>query len=267
MDGGAVGVAVDQVADAGVFHDAHHFRRGHVHDVFRLVGVVALALHAHALGEGAAFFQGFGEHALLPLGVAGHGAELLVGVVFGAQAVAVHQQGAGAVQVGHGAFVQQHAAAVVGELVAEQKVPVAVHEEQLGPGVGKAPEGVDRLAVEGAVIVVADPGFEQIPQHIEAVGLAGVVVEQGFQRGQVFRAGRIQMQIGNKQAVSHRLRGCQHGGRFRSPPVPWARPGRAARSGAGCRWRRRRSGPRCPCLRPLRRTPYSPSRAGFCRCG
>ena len=41
--------------------------------------------------------------------------------------------------------------------------PVAVHEEQLGPGVGKAPESVDRLSVEGAVIVIADPGFEQIP--------------------------------------------------------------------------------------------------------
>ena len=161
-----MGVAVDQVFDAGFLHDPDYFFRSHVHDVFRLVGVVALALHAHALGDHAAFFQGLGEHPLLPLGVTGHGAKLLVGRVQGAQAVAVHQQGAGAIQIHHGAFLQQSAATGGSEIVTEHEIPVAMHEVELAAVVAEAAEGADRFLIERGVIVVADPGFEQVAQYI-----------------------------------------------------------------------------------------------------
>ena len=160
-------------------------------------------MHTHALGDHATLFQWFGEHPLLPLGVAGHGAELLIGGVQGAKAVAVHEDRISAVKIDYGAFVEQGAAAGSRKVVAEHEIPVAVHEVELAAAVGKLAEGGDGIEIEGGVIIVADPGFEQVAQYIQGIGFAGMFCQQLFQGIQMLRACRIQVQIRDEKGVTH----------------------------------------------------------------
>lgn len=66
MDGGAMGVAVQQDRDTGRGHDIGNGFRSHIHDIFRLVAIHLPALGAPEFSNQQPFGQGFGQHRLLP---------------------------------------------------------------------------------------------------------------------------------------------------------------------------------------------------------
>ena len=103
----------------------------------------------------------------------------------------MHQQGAGAIQIHHRAFLQQSAATGGSEIVTEHEVTVTMHEVELAAVVTEAAEGADGFLIEGGVIVVADPGFEQVAQYVQRICLARVSFEQLAQGFQMFRSGRV----------------------------------------------------------------------------
>ena len=110
--------------------------------------------------------QRLGQHRLLPLRVAAHRAELLVGCVVGAQRVAVAEQDAPAVRLDQRRVVQQPGGAAGFEAGAQQEVAVAAHHVQRGVGGEGAHRGQRRFQV-GGVVVVSHPVFEQVSQDVQ----------------------------------------------------------------------------------------------------
>ena len=97
-------------------------------------------------------------------------AELLIGLIVGAQGVAVQDQDPAAVQLQHFLFRQQlHAGA--GEALAEQKIAVAVDEVAGHAGLLQRFQRRGDLRVQRLGIVVADPGFKQVAEDVQRVGV------------------------------------------------------------------------------------------------
>ena len=92
MDGGAVGVAVDELPDAVGLHRLDDRLRGDVHDRLGLALGRHAAAFARLLGECRALGQRAGQEARLPPRVAHLPAEGLVFEVLCAQGIAVHEQ-------------------------------------------------------------------------------------------------------------------------------------------------------------------------------
>jgi len=94
-------------------------------------------------------------------------AQALVVRIVAAQRVAVHQQHRLAGQL-HGKLILavQRGSGGLRERLAEQEIPVAVHQVHPGAGVGQLGQGVGHAPAQrvGQPGVVADPGLEQVAQ-------------------------------------------------------------------------------------------------------
>jgi hypothetical protein len=65
--------------------------------------------------------------------------------------------------------------------VSQQEVPVALHDKKLRPGCSKFPEDGRNLGDKGGVVVIPNPGIEQIAQDIQSITVAvlGQEIRQG----------------------------------------------------------------------------------------
>ncbi len=198
MVGGQVGVSVDQgrclrrlqpLHSGGVVHIA-------IEGSARLLAGLALGTRAAALGAARGQWQC--EQLRLPLRVARHGAEFLVGHVRQAQRIAMAQEPAATGEDQHRGILQHGDARRLGEPRSHQEVAVAVHEVEGLAGCGAAQQRT-ACSLEAAGLldrVVAHPDLEQVAQQEHGVGGRRVqVMREGIHRGRVVR---LQVQVGNE---------------------------------------------------------------------
>jgi hypothetical protein len=56
---------------------------------------------------------------------------------------------------------------------------------------------------QGGIVVVADPGIEQVAQDVQGIGPAGAFVQEAQEQRQRVRALRRQVQVGDEQLLGH----------------------------------------------------------------
>ncbi len=183
MDGGPVGVAMDKQPAAMLAQQGIDRLRGHIHDGLWLAGIFHLALAPHLAGDDLAAGQRQAqEEPAQPLEL-GDAAKLLIALIQGAKQIAVAQQHPLAVEIDDAGVAEQRHARPFGKGLAQQEVAVAVDEVDGHVLSAQGEEGLGHLVVERVGIVVANPEFEQITQHIEGIGLGGVALEKTHQCG------------------------------------------------------------------------------------
>ena len=206
MDRRAVGVAVDHGVHAVAHEGGLHFGRCHVGDGLEAGAVVLLHFRlarlagiARFLREGDARGQRLRQELRLEHRVAGLRAELLVGHVVGAQQVAVLQQHRATVQVDHAGVGQDAEAGTARVVVADQEVAVAADEVHRHAGIGHGMQrDGHRIGGRGGR-VIADPGFEQIAQDVQGLGLHRFIAQEGQEQVGDGWTTRVQVQIGDEQ--------------------------------------------------------------------
>jgi hypothetical protein len=95
---------------------------------------------------------------------------------------------------------QQPGAGRGGKAIAQQEIAIAVHDADAQPGIAGGTQRGDDLGVERvAAVVVADPGFEEVAENIEFLGLAGAAGKKPEE--QTRRPGRPgrQVQVGDEE--------------------------------------------------------------------
>ena len=102
-------------------------------------------------------------------GIAHDAPQALIAVVVGAQHIAVHQQDALAIELDGRAVLEQPAAGVATEALAEQEVAVAVHDEAGHTSRGEIAQRSHDFALCRVRVIVTDPGFEQVAQDVEGI--------------------------------------------------------------------------------------------------
>jgi hypothetical protein len=157
---------------------------------FRLPAHLARRLHAYR--------KRHQHHGLLPFRVTHHPAEPLVVDIVGAQQIAVHDQHATTVHLGHRVLVHQRRAGVGAEAVAEHEVAVPVHHRYRHAGVDDAADRRLQLGAERGRIVIAQPHLEQVAEDVQRVRLAGVAGHEGEELAADVGAARLQMQVADK---------------------------------------------------------------------
>ncbi|MNH10795.1 hypothetical protein D3C79_702850 [compost metagenome] len=178
-----MGVTVDKGVAVVRSQQLVHRRRGDIHDELLLAGILHLAFTPHLAGDALATAEGQAqEQPAQPLQL-GDAAKLLVVDILGAEQIAVAEQHPLAVELDDAGIAEQGHARPPGKLPAEQKVAVAVDEVDGHPLLAQREEGIRHLAVERVGIVVANPEFEQIPQHIERIGAGSVLLQEVHQGG------------------------------------------------------------------------------------
>lgn len=81
------------------------------------------------------------------------------------------------IEVDNAGIPQQGHPRALGKLLAQQKVAVAVDKVNRHVLLAQGQKGVGHLLMERIGVIVANPEFEEIPQHIEGIGAGGVVLE------------------------------------------------------------------------------------------
>src|SRR6202047_2857538 len=196
----AVGVPVDHAPPPGGPKRRGHRVGIHVHDVgYRARGVPAAA-GARLIGEQLPVRARQGEEALLPIPAAHHAAQLLVGMIVGAQRIAVREQHPLAVELRHHRIGEQAAAAALAETLTEQEVAIAVQREAGDTARAECAQSPAHPLLGGIAVVISHPGLEQVAEDVERLGGRGLGGEKPEEllRG-LGRAG-IQMHVRDEQA-------------------------------------------------------------------
>lgn len=167
VDGGTVRVAVDQQVDVVPAEGVGDRPGVDVHDRLAGAGGVGATAFPRLRRERAADRQGLREHARQPDRVAHLGPERLVGGVVGAQRVAMHEHGRCAGRLDAGRVGQQFHAGAGGVVRAEGEVAVAGHEADGDAAVGEGAQGPRDPGRQFGIVVVADPGLEQVAKDVE----------------------------------------------------------------------------------------------------
>ncbi|MNT51611.1 hypothetical protein D3C72_1885840 [compost metagenome] len=121
----------------------------------------------------------------------------------GAEHIAVAQQHPLAIEFDDAGIAEQGHARPPGKLLAQHEVAVAVDEIDGHPLLAQGQEGGGHLLMERREIIVANPEFEQIPQHIEGIGAGGVVRQKADQRGRHVGAGGTEVNVADKKGGRH----------------------------------------------------------------
>ena len=99
----------------------------------------------------------------------------------------------------------QARATAVHKAALQQKVAIAVHHVAGDAALGEAGErGADPVAIRFAV-VIADPGFEQVAEDVERLGVDGSSRQKVDELCAGRRLAGIQMQIGDEQRAPRRI--------------------------------------------------------------
>ncbi|MNQ76823.1 hypothetical protein D3C85_916720 [compost metagenome] len=199
MAGRAMGMTVDQGPDAVLAEDARNFVRRDVGDFRRLLSglhpalLAQLACQLVAGGQGQVAEDEEGDRVAQPA------AQAHVGLVLGAQAVAVHQEHGLAVHPHQARVGQEGATGFVAKCRADHEIAIAVHQEDTRAAVGQFAQGLGDRMLEGRHGVVADPGFEEVAEYVEGFGLGGAALQEMKKRPGDIRAFLFKMQIGDQQ--------------------------------------------------------------------
>jgi hypothetical protein len=194
-----VGMTVDQQVHVAGTHSGLHCRQIDIHDLPCAHARMTPAASARLLCEAAAHLQRQAQELSLPARLAYYRAQQLVRPIRRAQRITVREQRALAVQINHHRVNQQSGAAALLEAPLQQKVAIAVHDVTRHAARAQRAQRVADLLPMWILIIVSDPGLEQIPKDVERIGAGGPSLEEidelcadgGFQR--------IQMQIGDEQ--------------------------------------------------------------------
>ncbi|CAH0164890.1 hypothetical protein SRABI89_00863 [Pseudomonas koreensis] len=122
-------------------------------------------------------------------------AQLHVANVAGAQAVAVHQQHWLAVELHDTRILQQGAAGLFAEGLAEHEIAIAVHQEYGRAAVAQIAQGLADGTLKGRHGVVANPRLEEVAEDVQRTRRAGASGEQIQKRPGNVRALLFQMQV------------------------------------------------------------------------
>ncbi len=120
-------------------------------------------------------------------------------MVVGAQGVAMRQQHALGVELGHDRIGEETGARAVTEIAADQEVPVAVHDEAGNSAAGQCAQARTHLLLARIRIVIADPGFEQVAEDIERLRPGRLRAQESQEL--IDRGGRagVEVHVGDKQ--------------------------------------------------------------------
>lgn len=201
VDGGSVGVAVDHhPAVVGAQHLVDG-GRGDIHDGLALDGFLHPALATDLVGDSLTAGQGQPqEQPAQPLEL-GDAAILLISLIPGAEQIAVTEQYPFAIEVDDARVPQQGHARLLGKLLAQHKVAVTVDKIDGHILLAQGQQGCRHLVMQRIGIIIANPEFEQIPQHIEGIGAGGVVLEKAHQcRGHIGPLG-TQVNVTDKEGA------------------------------------------------------------------
>ena len=199
MHGRPVGMTVDQQVHVAGAHSGLHCTRINIHDLARALARMAPAASARLLCQELAHPQGQAQELALPGGLAYYCAQQLIGPIRRAQRIAVREQRALTVQINHHRVNQQSCAAALLEALLEQKVAIAVHDVTRYAARAQCAQRVADLLSMRVLIIVSDPGLEQIPEDVERIGAGGPSLEEIYELCADGRFQRIQMQIGDEQ--------------------------------------------------------------------
>ena len=199
MHVGAMGVPMDQRVHPVLAHDPLHFRGCHVGDLRRLHAGLRAAFVAQLACQLPALAQRQVTQDEQHQRVAQDAAHAHVGLVGGAQAVAVHQQHAFAFQRDDAGVLEQRAAGLAAERPADQEVAVAMHQEDMRAGLAQLPQGGGDLVLEGRHAVVADPHLEEVAEDVQRIGPHRAFLQKTQKRPGDVRAFLFKMQIGDQQ--------------------------------------------------------------------
>ncbi|MNV79999.1 hypothetical protein D3C71_1735740 [compost metagenome] len=90
----------------------------------------------------------------------------------------MHQQHLFAAQRDHARVGQQGAASGLAEVLADQKVAIAVHQVDRRAAVAQPAHGLADRLLERRHGIVADPRFEEVAKDVEGLGMARAAIEQ-----------------------------------------------------------------------------------------
>jgi len=195
MDRGPVRVAMNQATYARPAKRVPHGGGIHVHDFRQCRGCVHAAAGAEATGQRLAPLQAHAPEHPSHGGIAHDAAQPLVVAVVGAEHVAVHQQHPLAVKLDDGAVVDQRAARVAAEALAEHEIAIAVHDEAGHTGLRERTQRGRDVALGRVRVVVADPDLEEVAQDVQGLRLARLVLQEGEKLGRDGGPGGIEMQV------------------------------------------------------------------------
>lgn len=170
VNGGAVGMAVDQNIDVQSVHELGDGALVHIHDAGGLLAGFHPAACAQAVGEALAGAQGQVAQDKLDDRMAQLATQMLIGQVIGTELVAVYQGHTMAIQRDDGFFRQQVHTKPLGKSLADQEVAVAMLEVDRDSGCGQALQQVE----SGADVwldwrVIADPHLHEIAEKVDGV--------------------------------------------------------------------------------------------------
>ena len=139
----------------------------------------------------------------LPGGVPHLRAEREVGVVAGAQGVAVHEERALAVEVDHRRIGNQAQPGLRAEPRRHHEVAVAVHEVRRDGAGRRAQQARDPRGKVERQPVVADPVLEEVAQDVEGVGARHGLGEEAREALGGRRAILREVQVGDEEGARH----------------------------------------------------------------
>src|SRR5579863_4635928 len=160
---------------------------------------------ARLVGQDLAMSARQREEAPLPGAGAHEAAQLLVGMVVGAQGISVRQQHALAVKLRHYRVLEQPAAAAGSEAGAEQEIAVAVLRKAGDAAALKRLEGRAHALLFDVLVIITHPGFEQVAEDIERFGGRGVGAQKVEELLCRLRRAGVQVHVRDEQA-RHRFR-------------------------------------------------------------
>lgn len=184
MLGGLMGVTMDKGGVSVLPQKIIRIADVQVHDIEGFLIRFLLALLTELDCHGAALIQGLGQEGTFPFRSTGLLPEFLIGFIMGAQGISMGKDKLPfrcGESIGIG---QQLGATLLAEILSQQKVPVAMHDENRKTGGTCLGQCRDDFLVTGDVLVViSNPGFKQVSKNIKAVAGLGDVVKKACKDG------------------------------------------------------------------------------------
>ncbi len=199
MNARPMGMAVQQRRGSGAAQRRRHAAGVDVRDGMFHRGGVRLTAGAGGTGERAARFDRQRQKPALPVGISHRGAQPLVGMIVGAQRIAVHRQYGFPEEGDDQGVVQQLRAARFAEAVRQQKIAVAVHHEAGHAARGEFAQPGDGRRLRRVRRIIADPGFEQVTQNVQGGGVPGLGSQERQELLDDRRLRRVDMQIRDEE--------------------------------------------------------------------
>lgn len=101
-------------------------------------------------------------------------------------------------EVDHGTIVQQLATGAGAELLAQQKVAIAMHDKTGHTSTGQGTQLGLYLRIGRVGIIVADPEFKQVSQDVQLPCLTRFTAQEAYKLRRNLRLQAIQMDVGDK---------------------------------------------------------------------